>query len=299
MKHIVKLLTAVLVLEFLVGCGGGGGGSSNPGGGGPNNGSDYNISQENYTLTYENSIGTAFIKVNNGTFLMGVDSSDGWTAPDEMQHAVNITKPFYLGVYEVTKGEWKAIMGANSDPYPAFNNDKYPVTNIKYAQIQEFIDKLNAKEKRTTPDRPKYRLPTEAEWEYVAREEGAKLTAWSFGNDIAKLEQYAQYNKTGTLVFARVGQKDPNSLGFYDIYGNAYEFVSDFYDVNYGLNSAQLASVTDDPQGPVSGTKKVARGGSITTANPADLRSARRVDLDIGDSYPNLGFRLALDAPAP
>jgi formylglycine-generating enzyme required for sulfatase activity len=318
MKNMFKLFIAVFVTGFLVGCGGGGnneGGNEDNGGSGNSNtntGSGYDQSAEDYTgTTYSNSIGISFIRVPAGVFKMGADSGDALSQigefPNEKQHQVNITKAYYLGKYEISAKEWESITG--KDLFPGISAGRIPVAKITFSEIQEFIDKLNEKENRTLPDRPKYRLPTEAEWEYAARlnEDGEPtLTAWSFGNNPDELANYATYNKTGSIV-ASGGTKNATGLGFYDIYGHLFEYVSDWYDNDYGLTAEELADIIVDPKGPISGAERIVRGGSYLskdlTPNEKEngwgnIRSAYRLAIsDYNVRYTDIGFRLLLEIP--
>ncbi|MDR3178107.1 MAG: formylglycine-generating enzyme family protein [Campylobacteraceae bacterium] len=312
MKNILKLLMAVLFLGFLVGCGGGGGGSSEPNNP-PAGGNGYDQSKEDYSgATYNNSIGMPFIRVPAGVFQMGADPvydalSPIGTISDETPHQVNITKAYYLGTYEVGAEEWENITG--EDLFPSISAKRIPASKITFSEIESFIDKLNKKENRTSADRPKYRLPTEAEWEYAARldENGnATTTAWSFGNDPDELIKYATYNITTGHITKSGGTKNSTGLGFYDIYGHLYEYVSDWYDANYGLTAEQLAGITVDPKGPNSGNH-MARGGGydVEASTPAagnngwaHIRSATRFSVKNANiKDPKIGFRLLLEIP--
>jgi formylglycine-generating enzyme required for sulfatase activity len=112
--------------------------------------------------TFTNSIGMKFVLIPGGKFRMGSPDNESKRFENESpQHEVEITKPFYLGQYEVTQGQWKAVMGSN----PAnFKGDDLPVEQVSWEDVQEFIKRLNEKEKTN-----RYRLPTEAEWEYACR----------------------------------------------------------------------------------------------------------------------------------
>ncbi|MDR2342427.1 MAG: formylglycine-generating enzyme family protein [Campylobacteraceae bacterium] len=231
------------------------------------------------------------------------------TFVNEKQHQVNITKAYYLGKYEVSVKEWENITGKNL--LPGIGTSRIPAATITFSEIQDFIDKLNKKENRTFPDRPKYRSPTEAEWEYAARldEDGnSTLTAWSFGNDFNELANYATYNKEGNItLIASGGTKNATGLGFYDIYGHLFEYVSDWYDDDYGLTNEELADITVDPKGPSNGIKRIVRGGSYLSKDSApskqnngwaSMRSAYRSGVEqYNEKYNNVGFRLLLEIP--
>jgi formylglycine-generating enzyme required for sulfatase activity len=125
------------------------------------------------------------------------------------------------------------------------------------------------------------------------------LTAWSFGNDPDKLANYAIYNETETIIVSG-GSKQATGLGFYDIYGNLYEYVSDWYHQDYGLATDELAGTTVNPKGPNSGTQRIVRGGTYyqTKNGWGDIRSASRAsksNYDTGNIY--IGFRLLLEIP--
>ncbi|MBA4348368.1 MAG: hypothetical protein C0415_00040 [Thermodesulfovibrio sp.] len=185
--------------------------------------------------------GLEMILVKSGCFQMG---SDGYYA-----HEVCVDD-FYIGKYEVTQGQWKAIMGDNPSRFEDCG-DNCPVESVSWDDVQEFINKLNQKTEKN------YRLPTEAEWEYAARS-GGKNEKWAGTSNQSELGEYAWYRENSGDKTHPVGQKKPpNGLGIYDMSGNVWEWVSDWFDVNYYKNSPK-----DNPKGPSSGSYKALRGGS-------------------------------------
>jgi formylglycine-generating enzyme required for sulfatase activity len=193
--------------------------------------------------TQRNSIGMEFVLIPAGEFRMG--SNDGGNE-EKPVHTVRISKAFYLGKYEVTQGQWQAVMGNNPSSFTGDAN--LPVEQVSWEDAQDFIRKLNAREGGT-----KYRLPTEAEWEYAAR--AGAMTAYSFGDDARQLGNYAWYDENAANKTHPVGQLQPNVWGLYDMHGNVSEWVQDWY------GEYVAASVTD-PQGPASGSHRVLRDGS-------------------------------------
>jgi formylglycine-generating enzyme required for sulfatase activity len=217
-----------------------------------------------------NSIGMEFVLIAAGTFLMGSDDGENLEQP---VHQVTISQPFYLGRYAVTQEQWVMVIGANRSDFTGDRNR--PVEYVSWEDVQDFIQRLNAKERGAI-----YRLPTEAEWEYACRA-GSK-TAYSFGDDTRQLREYAWYGEnSGTHP---VGRKWPNAWGLYDMHGNVWEWVQDWY----GKYAPE--SVTD-PQGPTSGSYRVIRGGSWG-AGAGYCRSAYRGHGAPGTRAADLGFRL-------
>ncbi len=162
---------------------------------------------------------------------------------------VKIDHPFYMGKFEVTQGQWKEVMGGNpsvfqGDRIKERDPDRYPVDNVTWDDAQAFVTKLNAMEKVKA-----YRLPTEFEWEYAARAGADEAVSWS---EIGEYSWYSQ-NMTGTTH--PVGQKKPNAWGLYDMVGNVWEWVQDWY------NEKTFA----DPTPPKSGKVHVLRGASFST----------------------------------
>ena len=189
-------------------------------------------------------------------------------------HQITISKPFYLGTYEVTQWQWQAIMGNNPSRFKYDPN--LPVENVSWDDVQEFLRRLNARESG-----PPYRLPTEAEWEYAAR--AGMTTAYSFGN-LHQLGEYAWYEDNAGRTTHPVGQRKPNAWGLYDVHGNVWEWVQDWY-------GPYTAGAAVDPAGPSSGSARVHRGGSWNSTARV-CRSANRNYGVPGMRYDDLGFRL-------
>ena len=208
-----------------------------------------------------------------GKFMMGSPASEVGRIDNETQHEVTLTKPFYMGKYEVTQEQWQSVMENN--PSTKTKGAKLPVTNVSWNDCQDYIKKLNAKTNGG------YRLPTEAEWEYACRA-GTK-TAYAFGNSITKSD--VSFGKDSTMV---VGSYKTNFFGLYDMHGNVLEFCQDWFET-YPVGSEI------DPQGPPMGQAKVVRGGSYhKNTNPLFTRSAMRFGAGRSPSNSDidLGFRL-------
>jgi len=210
-----------------------------------------------------------------GKFKMGSPASEQGRSGDETQHEVTLTKPFYMGKYEVTQEQWESVMGDNpvrggnpSSPKGA----KLPVTGVSWKNCQEFIKKLNANTDGG------YRLPTEAEWEYACR--AGTTTAYSFGNSLTRSD--ANYGSSSTKA---VGDYPANAFGLYDMHGNVFEWCEDWY------GDYPMGAVTD-PKGPATGDKGVYRGGSFNSGG-SKVRSSLRALNSPTAQIDYLGLRLA------
>ena len=220
--------------------------------------------------------GMAFIPISPGTFMMGSPSNESGRDNDEKQHRVTLTKGYYMQTTEVTQRQWKAVMGSNPSGFKNCGDD-CPVEKVSWKDVQAFIEKLNQREGGN-----KYRLPTEAEWEYAAR--AGSTTRFSFGDNEGRLGEYAWYNSNSGSKTHSVGQKRPNAWGLYDMHGNVREWCQDWYD------DYPSGSVTD-PTGPHSGSRRVLRGGSWNYV-PRGVRGAYRNFFSPGNRLSDMGFRL-------
>ena len=215
-----------------------------------------------------------------GKFKMGSPVSEKGRYPaskmdvkvgDETQHEVTLTKPYYIGKFEVTQEQWEAVMGDN--PSSKTKGAKLPVTDVSWNDCQEFIKKLNASTKAN------YRLPSEAEWEYACR--AGTITAYSFGDNLT----ISDANILGSGIKA-VGSYKPNAFGLYDMHGNVFELCEDRC-ANY-----PTGPVTD-PIGPASGRDCVFRGGAYNCTVLGVRSSGRLADYGPTDRIHFFGFRLA------
>jgi len=206
-----------------------------------------------------------------GKFNMGSPASEKGRNTNETQHEVTLTKPFYMGKYEVMQEQWEAVMGKN--PSIKTKGAKLPVTDVSWNDCQEFIKKLNTKTNGG------YRLPTEAEWEFACR--AGTTTTYSFGDRITNSD--ANIGSTGTKA---VGSYKANEFGLYDMHGNVWEWCEDFY-------GDLRAGAATDPKGPVKGIRRVKRGGSYFTNDVSRSRSSSRRDTTPTVRYGDDGFRLA------
>jgi formylglycine-generating enzyme required for sulfatase activity len=229
---------------------------------------------------YVNSIGMVFMLIPAGEFSMGSEEGDNDEKP---AHGVLISRPFYVGKYEVTQGQWQKLMVGNPSHFAGDPN--LPVEQVSWQDAQLFIKKLNQKEGGAL-----YRLPTEAEWEYAAR--AGSTTAYVFGDDPAHLGDYGWYGDNAGGRTHPVGRLKPNTWRLYDLQGNVWEWVQDWYG-HYQVEAAV------DPQGAPSGNYHVYRGGGWGTF-AGNCRVSDR-NFDRPDArLAGLGFRLVRNAhPAP
>lgn len=234
--------------------------------------------EEKESITpFKNTIDMEFVLIPSGEFDMGSPSNEVGRYDDEGPvHRVKIPKSFYMGKYEVTQKQWRDIMG--NDP-SRFKGDNLPVEQVSWNDVQKFIKKLNKKE-----NTKKYRLPSEAEWEYAARAENS--TRYFFGDDDSKLGEYAWYHGNSEGRTHPVGQKKPNSWGLYDIHGNVWEWVQDKYQSIYDGAPTDGSSWESEI-----GMQRVLRGGAWSDYT-RDCRLAYRGHDVPGDCDSFLGFRL-------
>ena len=242
-----------------------------------------------------NDIGMQFVLIPAGEFVMGtsqaqVDAVAGdqqsyrnWMQYERPQHRVVISRPFYLGKYPVTQGQWQAVMSENPSRFKAGwksligrDHAAYPVERVSWNEAQEFLTKLNERDAER-----EYVLPTEAQWEYACRAGSGAI--YHFGDDAAQLHDYAWYGDNSGGKTRPVGQKQPNAWGLYDMHGNVWEWCQD----RYGPYADEAAT---DPKGPETGAVRIIRGGSWADA-AQDARSAHRNRYLPEYRFGDLGFR--------
>ena len=229
---------------------------------------------------FTNSIGMKFVLIEPGEFMMGSNEADNEKPP----HMVEITQPFYLGVYPVTQSEYQAAIGTNPSHFNG--NARLPVEQVNWYDSLTFCEKLN----RLTVEvqrKAHYRLPTEAEWEYACRA-GLK-GKWCTGDDVSSLYDYAWLYKNSDCRTHPVGEKKSNNWGMHDMHGNVWEWCADQYD-EYPSGSQT------DPLGPTKGADRVSRGGGWNNVATYCRSAFRSTEVPMSRSS-SLGFRLALSPP--
>jgi hypothetical protein len=217
-----------------------------------------------------------------GRFMMGSPLSErgrgGMYSTSETQHEVSLTRGFFLAETECTQAEWQAVMGSNPSK---FGNPSHPVELVGWYDVVEFYHSLTSfhEKEGVVPEGWRWRLPTEAEWEYAARAGsdaplygGPDEIAWHRGNSEGRTQP--------------VKTKVPNAWGLFDMLGNVSEWCADWY------SDHPVGAVTD-PVGPASGSERVIRGGSWECGEK-HIRCAFRWSTDPDYRFNNLGFRLAL-----
>ena len=253
-------------------------------------------------LFIDGLVGTEYVLVSNGQFIMGSPQDEVGRRQDEEQHEVTLTRDFYLKTTEVTQGEWRKLMGTN----PSHNiqcGEDCPVEFLSWFQAVDYLNALSRSEGfdecygGTGSERTfvglscsGYRLATEAEWEYAARA-GTLGTRYGELDDIAWYDGNDGNNDSETRP---VGEKSSNAWGLHDMLGNAWEWVHDWYG-DYDL----VALV--DPVGPGTGSNRVIRGGcwSGGTGGNDGCRAADRSLIRIllpGERHHRVGFRPARSA---
>ena len=228
------------------------------------------------SISVKDGISIDMVKVEAGTFMMGATPEMEKPDSDEKPlHQVTLTNDYYMGKYEVTQALWQAVMGSNPS---YFKGDNLPVEQVSWKDCQKFISKLNKMTGR------KFRLPTEAEWEYAARG-GKKSRSYQYSGS-SNISDVAWYDGNSGSKPHPVGTKQANELGIYDMSGNVYEWCSDWY-------GSYSSSSQTNPTGADSGSCRVFRGGCW-------INFARRCRLSYRDHntpderFYDLGLRLAL-----
>jgi formylglycine-generating enzyme required for sulfatase activity len=230
--------------------------------------------------TVYNGDGIEMIWVEGGAFVMGCTNEQKKECNGNEKPTRQVTlSGFYIGKYEVTQAQWLSLMDSNPSYFPG---DSLPIDAINIADIEEFLQKLNARSGKN------YRLPTEAEWEYAARG-GRKSKATKFSG-AANINEVAWYESNSGRHPHPVGIKTPNELGLYDMSGNVYEWCQDWYEDNYTY------ALKDNPTGPTEGTTRVMRGGNWEEDAHSN-RVSYRTDNTPSDRFNSVGFRVVLVDP--
>ena len=228
------------------------------------------------SIPVKDGISIEMVKVEAGTFMMGATPEMEKPNSDEKPlHQVTLTNDYYMGKYEVPQALWEAVMGSNPS---AYKGDNLPVEMVSWNDCQEFISKLNSLTGR------KFRLPTEAEWEYAARG-GKKSRGYQYSGN-SNITDVAWYDGNSGSKPHPVGTKQANELGIYDMSGNVYEWCSDWY-------GSYSSSSQTNPTGADSGSFRVFRGGGWGIY-ARGCRLSYRYIFTPDDRRSYLGLRLAL-----
>jgi formylglycine-generating enzyme required for sulfatase activity len=237
-----------------------------------------------YPETYINSIGMEFVSILSGEFNMGsVSDEKNWYRNERPLHKVSIRRAFLLGRYEVTQKQWTDIMGINPS---RISGDDRPVDKISWNEAREFIRRLNEKESTD-----KYRLPTEAEWEYACR--AGTNSRYSFGDDDEELPEYGWYGEGENVGAYPVGQKKPNPWGLHDVHGNLWEWVQDRYHESY--EGAPDDGSAWEQTAANAKVLYVLRGGSWITSAVGCRSASRYFYSPDGRRSRRIGLRIARD----
>ncbi|MCP4022343.1 MAG: formylglycine-generating enzyme family protein [Desulfobacteraceae bacterium] len=242
---------------------------------------------------FENHMGMEFVLIQPGSFVMGSPGDEPYRDENEIQHKVAIQKAFYMQTTEVTIKQWKNVVGRKLFR-PRKGLDNIPVTRVSYFQVIKFIKKLNKKEKM------RFRLPTEAEWEYACR--AGTTTAYSFGDTInCSKAIFANNTEKGPecVKYAKskgfkpngpfpVKSYAPNAWGLYDMHGNVWEWCSDKYTVYKDESGRALAGTYPEKN------VMIRRGGSWYRYG-FYCRSANRAFASPASKFRTTGFRLVLE----
>jgi formylglycine-generating enzyme required for sulfatase activity len=251
--------------------------------------------------TITNSIGIKLVLIPKGTFMMGSPGSEIGPENKQTQHEVTISKDYYLGVTEVTQGQYEKVMGTNpsffqGDKVAERNPDtdrvikevdssNHPVEQVSWGDAIDFCKKLSDLPGEKAAGRV-YRLPTEAQWEYACRA-GSK-SAYSFGESSKSLGDYAWFAGKSNGQTHPVGEKKATAWGLYDMQGNVFEWCSDWYD-------EYPKGAVSDPTGPKEGSLRVFRGGCWDGVAELCKSADRAWGLPSSRIY-GIGFRVALSS---
>ena len=239
------------------------------------------VALEKVIFSLPKGIKLEMLKLEPGTFTMSKKDGENWD--DEVEHSKTLTKPFYIGVYEVTNAQWCAVMNVSEAPSAKNKGDKYPVELISWYEAMKFCEKMN----QYAPKGWSFMLPTETQWEFAAR--GGKRSKghkYSGSNNLADVSWYKENSGGSTHPF---GEKKPNECGLYDMSGNVWEWCLDNWQDKSNNTLAEFVRAYSDTDS----SKRVFRGGSWSGL-AKDSRSSTRFNNVPDTRFNNLGLRLVL-----
>lgn len=219
-----------------------------------------------------NSIGIKMLLITPGTYALR--KSFG------LSYEATLTKPFFIGVTELTNEQWKAVMGTDVSRW---KENGRPVESVSWHDAVDYCKRLSAIPTEVAAGHL-YRLPTEVEWEIACR--AGTLTKWAHGDDEESLMEHAWLRTNSSIRTHTVGSKEPNAWGLFDMHGNVWEWCADWYGRDPGNGGT-------DPKGPLAGTERIYRGGSWENV-PASCMSAHRAKDKPTERNIRLGFRVAM-----
>lgn len=226
-----------------------------------------------------------FCRIPAGSFLMGSPETEEGRQPDEgPQRRVTISKPFLMGMFEITHAQWEAVTGKIRN-YAGFDGSNYdaPMQATSWNECKTFVGKINQL------GIGRFRLPMEAEWEYACRAGTTSRFYWGEDPDLTEIDEYAWYDENADGEAHDAGRKKPNPWGLYDMAGNVYEWCEDWH-------APYAPEGETDPRGPATGTARVFRGGEWF--NPAEnCRSAFRGRFGPDEWLYFGGLRLVMEIP--
>ena len=238
------------------------------------------------TVDLGDEVSMKLVYIPAGEFDMGSPAEEAKRDKDEGLHHIKLTKAFYMGSFEVTQLQYRVIMKDNRSK---FGGDNLPVENVNWYEACRFLKKLSDRTKL------KFRLPTEAEWEYACRAgtTGAFNVGDTLDSDFANYNAKSPYANGIVGPYLKrtidVGSYPPNTFGLYDMHGNVWEWCSDRYDKNYYKKTSPI-----DPSGPSEGGDRVIRGGAWNE-KAHKCRSADRNHRREKANQPHIGFRVVLE----
>ena len=236
---------------------------------------------KDFMISLGDKVDLEMVGIKPGTFMMGSPVNEEGRFDGEVLHKVTLTKGYWLGRYEVTQAQYKAVTGTNPSKFRGDNN---PVETVSWNDAMEFCKKLTEIEKAAgrLPEGYEYTLPTEAQWEYACR----AGTTGKYNIEGAEMYDLAWYGDNGGRKTHPVGQKLPNAWGLYDIHGNVWEWCLDW-------GGDYPTSAVTDPTGPIMGERRVIRGGSWD-CYARFCRSANQGTYAPGNRISLVGFRVCL-----